>query len=149
MADLEFSRDFTNYKLTAVSGTFSYRSTEMLECKVYNVPKVDFWSLGVILYRMVTGDQLFVGDTAGEVTEQIHSKKLHLPDFTSVEIQDLLQKMLTVDPSQRPTLDDIMKDTWVNMGEDKEMRPYSEPPWGDIDPQVAKIMKGMSFKKRE
>ena len=98
---------------------------------------------------MVTGEHLFVGDTAGEVIKQIHNKELHLPDFTSVEIQELLHRMLTVDPSQRPTLDALMKDSWVNMGEDEEMRPYGEPPWGDIDPQVAKIMKGMSFKKRE
>ena len=67
--DFEFSRDFTNYKLTAVSGTFSYRSTEMLECKVYNVPKVDFWSLGVILYRMVTEKLPFVGKNFGELKQ--------------------------------------------------------------------------------
>ena len=81
---------------------------EILERWVYDGPKVDVWSLGVILYCMVTGEHLFVGDTAGEVIKQIHSKKRHLPDFTSLEIQDLLQKMLTVDPSQRPTLDDIL-----------------------------------------
>ncbi|KAF6082052.1 microtubule affinity regulating kinase 2 [Phyllostomus discolor] len=149
VADFGFSRDFTNYKLTTICGTYAYMAPEILERQKYDGPKADVWSLGVILYRMVTGDELFVGDTAGEVTKEIQSKQLHPPDFISQEVQDLLQKMLTIDPSQRPTLDDIMKDTWVNMGEDEEMRPYSEPPWGDIDPQVAKIMKGMGFKKRE
>ena len=147
MADFGFSRDFTNYKLTTFCGTIPYMALEILEHQVYDGPKADVWSLGVILYCMVMGDEVFVGDTAGEVTKEIHSKKLHLLDFMSVEVQDLLQKMLTVDPSQRSTLDDILKDTWVNMGEDEEMRPYSESPWGDIDPQVAKILKSMGFKK--
>ncbi|XP_028384771.1 myosin light chain kinase 2, skeletal/cardiac muscle-like [Phyllostomus discolor] len=63
VADFSFSRDFTNYKLTTVCGTFAYMALEILECQVYNGPKADVWSLGVILYRMLTGDELFVEDS--------------------------------------------------------------------------------------
>lgn len=82
---------------------------------------------GVILYHMVTEDELLVGDSEATVIK-IHSKRPHLPEFTSMEIQDQLQKMLTIHPSQRPTLDDIMKDMWVNKGRDEKMRSYRESP---------------------
>ncbi|KAF6081674.1 hypothetical protein HJG60_008714 [Phyllostomus discolor] len=90
VADFGLSRDFTNYKLTTVCGTFAYMAPEILERQVYDGPKADVWSLGVILYRMLTGDELFVEDSEAKVLKEIHSKKLHPPDFTSVEVQDLL-----------------------------------------------------------
>ena len=46
------------------------------------------------------------------------------------------QKLKSNDPrpQQKKKLEDIMKDLWLNMGQEEELRPYGEPPSGDIDP---------------
>lgn len=58
----------------------------------------------------------------------------------------LLTKLMTLNPSQRPILEDKMKDHWLNMGQEEGLRLYIKLPWGDMDPQVTKIMKSMRFK---
>ena len=40
-----------------------------------------------------------------------------------------------------------MNDPWVNIGQEEELKPYSELPWGDIDTQVTEIMKNLGFKQ--
>ena len=54
---------------------------------------------------------------------------------------------MIVDHSQRTTLEDVMNDPWVNIGQEEELKPYSELPWGDIDTQVTEIMKNLGFKQ--
>ncbi|KAK1333707.1 hypothetical protein QTO34_006093 [Cnephaeus nilssonii] len=52
--------------------------------------------------------------------------------------------LLTVDPSQRPTLDEVMQHPWLSVGRE-ELRPYSEPPGADLDPQVLETMQSLGF----
>ncbi|XP_045678804.1 serine/threonine-protein kinase MARK2-like [Phyllostomus hastatus] len=149
LADFGFGREFTNYKLTTYCGTIPYMAPEIMQHQIYNGPKVDAWSLGVVLYRMLVGDLPFVGDTFGEIKKKILHGKVRIPRQLSEEGQKLLKKLLILDPRRRPTLEDIMSDPWVNMGQKEELRPYSEPPGGDIDPQVTETMKSMGFREHE
>lgn len=43
VADFGFSRDFDNYTLTTIYGTFSYLVPEILEHQVYDGPKAYVW----------------------------------------------------------------------------------------------------------
>ena len=56
---------------------------------------------------------------------------------------------MTIYSSQRTTLKDIVKDPWVNIGQEEELKPYSELSWGGIDPQVMEIMKNFEFKQHK
>lgn len=114
---------------------------ELFLFKPYEGPKVDVWSMGVVLYRMPTREFPFVGKTLEELTEYILSGCFFIPYFLSEQCHELLQKMINLNPSQRPILEVIMRDHWINAGQSAEMRPYIEPPWGDLDQQVAQIMK--------
>ena len=149
LTDFGFGREFTDHELTTYCGTLPYMAPEILQQQSYDGPKVDAWSLGVVLYKMLVGDLPFMGDTFGKMKRKILSGKVHIPRFISKEGRKLLKKLLTLDPRRRPTLEDIMSDLWVNMGQEEELRPYSEPPGGDIDPQVTEIMKDMGFKEHE
>lgn len=42
-----------------------------------------------------------------------------------------------------------MKDCWINIGQVEELRPDTEPPWSDVDPQVAQVMKTMGYEQHE
>lgn len=42
-----------------------------------------------------------------------------------------------------------MRDHWVNTGEAEEMTPYIEPPWTDVDPQVAEMMMTLGYEQED
>jgi len=70
--------------------------------------KADVWSLGSILYNMVTGTTPFELDEAavmkGEFTD---------PAGVSPQLVDLIRKMLVVDPAKRCSLDDVVNHPWL------------------------------------
>ena len=63
-------------------------------------------------------------------------------------VQNCFKKLMTVDPSQRTTLEDIMKDPWVNIGQEEKLKLYSKLPWGHTNPQTTEIMKNLGFKQQ-
>ncbi|XP_036171013.1 serine/threonine-protein kinase MARK1-like [Myotis myotis] len=147
LADFGFSREVSDNKQNTFCGTICYSAPEILQRHTYDGRKTDVWSLGVVLYRMLTGVAPFEGDNFVNVKRQIVSGHFYVPHFMSREVQKLLRKLLTVNPSQRPTLEDVMKDPWLNKGEEEQLRPYSEPPWGELHPQVIEIMQSLGFKQ--
>lgn len=52
---------------------------------------------------------------------------------------------MILNPSSRETLEKIMKDLWINMGQEDKLRPYSEPPCDEKGPGVTDIMITMDF----
>ncbi|KAJ8776154.1 hypothetical protein J1605_015716 [Eschrichtius robustus] len=92
----------------------------------YSGPAVDVWSLGVVLYTMVTGSQPFVGKDFQELRKQILQGQYPIPPYLSLKIRDLLQKMIALNPSDRGTLPDLMRHPWVNMGQKEPLQPPCE-----------------------
>ena len=96
--------------------------------RVWNGFRDDLWATGLILYSMVVGtDALFSapiaedkrftrlcirGDVRGEAQR---FGKQSGKDYSSLsdDLVSLLQSMLSVDPRKRPTLEQVMEDTWV------------------------------------
>src|SRR5881394_2789865 len=90
--------------LGAILGTVPYMSPE--QARGAQVDKeTDIWSLGVILYEMVTGHQPFVGEAPREVMTSIREKQP--PPLTSYskqsppELQQIISKALRKDQSER------------------------------------------------
>ncbi|KAM5302031.1 serine/threonine-protein kinase MARK2-like [Glossophaga mutica] len=149
VADFGFSTKISDDKLRTFCGTLSYMAPEILKLEPYDGRKADTWSLGVILYAMVMGTLPFKKTSFAEQKRTILSERFHIPDTVSVECQELLKKLLTVDPSHRITVDGIMADQWVNIGYEEPLRPFNEPPGGDIDPRVIEIMENLGYEKEE
>ena len=149
VADFGISTEFSDNELQTFCGTVSYMAPEVLKFQPYDRRKVDSWSLGVILYKMLTGKLPFERTSFENQKQQIIRGHFCIPDSLSVECQELLKKLLTVDPSQRASLEGIMKDQWVNVGYEEALRPYSEPPRGDVDPRVVEIMEKLGYKKED
>ena len=87
----------------AILGTASYMSPEQARGRAAD-PRTDIWSLGVILYEMLTGAGPFVGETATDVLGAIlhvDPQWSRLPKGTPATIQLLLRRCLQRDRKRR------------------------------------------------
>ncbi|XP_076279798.1 serine/threonine-protein kinase MARK2-like isoform X6 [Lasioglossum baleicum] len=129
IADFGFSNEFTpGNKLDTFCGSPPYAAPELFQGRKYDGPEVDVWSLGVILYTLVSGSLPFDGSTLRELRERVLRGKYRIPFYMSTDCENLLKKFLVLNPTKRASLETIMKDKWMNMGyDDDELKPYLEP----------------------
>jgi MAP/microtubule affinity-regulating kinase len=100
----------------------------LFQGKKYDGPEVDVWSLGVILYTLVSGSLPFDGQNLKELRERVLRGKYRIPFYMSTDCENLLKKFLVLNPTKRASLETIMKDKWMNIGyEEDELKPYIEP----------------------
>ncbi|KAL2021686.1 hypothetical protein VTK56DRAFT_6778 [Thermocarpiscus australiensis] len=83
-------------------GTPEYLAPELLLGQGYN-KTVDWWTLGVLLYEMLTGLPPFYDEVTNEMYRKILSEPLHFPGYDVVPpaARDLLTKLLERDPAKR------------------------------------------------
>uniref|UniRef100_A0A915AGQ0 MAP/microtubule affinity-regulating kinase 3 n=1 Tax=Parascaris univalens TaxID=6257 RepID=A0A915AGQ0_PARUN len=129
IADFGFSNQFVvGNKLDTFCGSPPYAAPELFQGKKYDGPEVDVWSLGVILYTLVSGSLPFDGQNLKELRERVLRGKYRIPFYMSTDCENLLKKFLVLNPARRGTLETIMKDRWMNIGyEEDELKPFAEP----------------------
>ncbi|CAO2638766.1 Serine/threonine-protein kinase MARK1 [Lemmus lemmus] len=151
IADFGFSNEFTvGNKLDTFCGSPPYAAPELFQGKKYDGPEVDVWSLGVILYTLVSGSLPFDGQNLKELRERVLRGKYRIPFYMSTDCENLLKKLLVLNPIKRGSLEQIMKDRWMNVGhEEEELKPYSEPELDLNDAKRIDIMVTMGFARDE
>ncbi|XP_061769647.1 serine/threonine-protein kinase MARK2 isoform X10 [Nerophis ophidion] len=152
IADFGFSNEFTlGNKLDTFCGSPPYAAPELFQGKKYDGPEVDVWSLGVILYTLVSGSLPFDGQNLKELRERVLRGKYRIPFYMSTDCENLLKKFLILNPSKRGSLEQqIMRDRWMNVGyEEEELKPYIEPQPDYKDPRRTDIMIQMGFSQEE
>ncbi|XP_068164440.1 serine/threonine-protein kinase MARK2 isoform X7 [Antennarius striatus] len=151
IADFGFSNEFTlGNKLDTFCGSPPYAAPELFQGKKYDGPEVDVWSLGVILYTLVSGSLPFDGQNLKELRERVLRGKYRIPFYMSTDCENLLKKFLILNPSKRGSLEQIMRDRWMNVGyEEEELKPYIEPQPDYKDPRRTDIMLQMGFSHDE
>jgi len=147
IADFGFSNEFVpGNKLDTFCGSPPYAAPELFQGKKYDGPEVDVWSLGVILYTLVSGSLPFDGSTLRELRERVLRGKYRIPFYMSTDCENLLKKFLVLNPTRRASLEVIMKDKWMNMGyEDDDLKPYVEPIQDWADAKRIEILQTMGY----
>ncbi|XP_041924476.1 ribosomal protein S6 kinase alpha-3 isoform X2 [Alosa sapidissima] len=99
--------------------TANFVAPEVLKKQGYDAA-CDIWSLGVLLYTMLTGFTPFANgpeDTPEEILARIGSGKFSLTggywNSVSAEAKDLVSKMLHVDPHQRLSAAQVLRHPWI------------------------------------
>ncbi|KAJ6227022.1 protein kinase [Anaeramoeba flamelloides] len=111
--DFGFS-NFTlpNQLLETPCGSPHYVSPEIILGKGYDGAKCDIWACGVILYVLLVGDLPFKNKNPQLLMKQILSGKYYVPNFVSEEAKDLISRMITLNPTERITLEEIQMHPW-------------------------------------
>ncbi|MED6271390.1 Ribosomal protein S6 kinase beta-1 [Characodon lateralis] len=81
-------------------GTIEYMAPEILMRSGHN-RAVDWWSLGALMYDMLTGAPPFTGENRKKTIDKILKCKLSLPPYLTQEARDLLKKLLRRSASSR------------------------------------------------
>uniref|UniRef100_A0A4W2BV42 non-specific serine/threonine protein kinase n=1 Tax=Bos indicus x Bos taurus TaxID=30522 RepID=A0A4W2BV42_BOBOX len=116
--DFGFSNLFTPGQLLKTwCGSPPYAAPELFEGKEYDGPKVDIWSLGVVLYVLVCGALPFDGSTLQNLRARVLSGKFRIPFFMSTECEHLIRHMLVLDPNKRLSMEQICKHKWMKLGD--------------------------------
>eukprot|EP00163_Fabomonas_tropica_P011307 TRINITY_DN2195_c0_g1_i12.p1 TRINITY_DN2195_c0_g1~~TRINITY_DN2195_c0_g1_i12.p1 ORF type:complete len:388 (-),score=43.13 TRINITY_DN2195_c0_g1_i12:319-1482(-) len=92
-------------------GTPHYMAPELLQNKAYD-KTVDVWSVGVILYVLLSGTQPFTGSSSSELFEKVlvGSFTMNGPKWQNIsaEAKDLIRRMLRVVPSERYSVNECL-----------------------------------------
>ncbi|XP_062906273.1 serine/threonine-protein kinase SIK2-like isoform X2 [Mobula hypostoma] len=114
LADFGFGNFYRHGEMLSTwCGSPPYAAPEVFEGKDYEGPHLDVWSLGVVLYVLVCGSFPFDGPTLPVLRQRVIEGHFRVPFFLSEDCEDLIRRMLTVDPLKRISIPEIKLHCWL------------------------------------
>lgn len=106
LTDFGLSKVSNDEKNNSITGTVQYMAPEVIKGEPYDY-SVDWWSLGCVVYDLLTGSAPFTGNNNKKIIEKILSMKktLKYPYYLSNDAKDFLRKLLQVNPEKRFDID--------------------------------------------
>ncbi|KAG0181577.1 hypothetical protein DFQ29_007938 [Apophysomyces sp. BC1021] len=90
-------------------GTLDYCAPEILKGTAYEGPPQDIWSLGILLYTLIYRETPFYS------VDEILDGNLRIPSVPVPGAMNILQKMLDRQVTQRPSIDQVLTDAWMQL----------------------------------
>jgi len=119
VADFGFAKNFGEEKLITSCGSPGYVAPEVLTEDTYT-NAVDMWSVGVIIYILLSGYPPFYDDAPPKIFKKITEAKYDFNDpaweHVSDLAKDLIRKLLVRDPEERLTAAECLKHPWLTGG---------------------------------
>ncbi|KAI8335534.1 kinase-like domain-containing protein [Chlamydoabsidia padenii] len=110
----DFGMAAMNTSLKTSCGSPHYASPEIVKGKAYDGTCTDVWSLGVILFALLSGHLPFDDENMGRLLGKIKTGRYRpLPHSLSNEAKHLVKKMLVVEPHKRITMNEILNHPWL------------------------------------
>eukprot|EP00257_Ricinus_communis_P021730 XP_015581270.1 serine/threonine-protein kinase ATG1c isoform X1 [Ricinus communis] len=118
IADFGFARSLQPRGLAeTLCGSPLYMAPEIMQLQKYDA-KADLWSVGAILFQLVTGKTPFTGNNQIQLLQNIvKSTELQFPSDSkdlSAECKDLCQKLLRRNPVERLTFDEFFNHSFLS-----------------------------------
>merc|ERR1712137_790608 len=132
ITDFGLSKEISSDEVThTFCGTPEYLAPEVLKGQGHGCP-VDWWSLGTLIYEMLTGLPPFYSQNINIMYQKILNGELRFPDSMSPDACSLLEGFLTRDPAKRYGTDfNVIKGHpfYAGLDWDKLERKEIEPPF--------------------
>ena len=90
-------------------GSPIYMSPEMIDKTGHN-EKIDIWSIGVLLFELLTGDQAWAGENLATIEYNIRNLRISWPEDMNGFPSELIKKILKKNPEERISLTDMLND---------------------------------------
>lgn len=147
-------------EMSTLCGTPQYMAPEILLRMKYS-SKADVWSIGVIIYVILSGRHPFNGPKINDILKKIQAGPLDFshPVWRAVSplAKDVIRSILVIDPEKRPSVDKVLAHRWFAEDEDEAQVAEDEDGKGDTDnndsddnsekpPQEKRIKRGMECK---
>ncbi|OWB68321.1 hypothetical protein B5S30_g3699 [[Candida] boidinii] len=119
LADFGLSKILWDQNTNTPCGTVGYTAPEIVKDEYYS-KKVDVWAIGCVLYTLLCGFPPFY-----DTDPKILAKKVSRGDYCflspwwdeiSQQAKDLVSNLLTLDPSKRYNIDQLLMDPWMTKG---------------------------------
>ncbi|KAJ6787171.1 hypothetical protein PWT90_07928 [Aphanocladium album] len=145
----------STHQLATACGSPHYAAPELLKNKQYRGDKADIWSMGVILYAMLSATLPFDDPDLRVMMGKTKKGVYEMPKHVSPEAEDLIRHMLQVNPDRRINLQDIWNHPLVQkysyqdefgdlssqlLGKGFK---YNPVPRNEIDPQLLRQLRSM------
>lgn len=108
--------EFDGEKKRTICGTPNYIAPEILDGKVGHSYEVDIWSVGVIIYTLIIGKPPFETPDVKATYKKIKACAYCFPEHIPISepARNLITKILVLDPTKRPNLDEILNHPFLN-----------------------------------
>lgn len=127
LIDFGLSNVYSDDKLLdTFCGSLYFAAPELLNAQKYIGPEIDIWSMGVIMYILVTGKVPFDDSSMIKLHQKIKNGEIKYPSYLSTDCIDLLSRMLNVDPMCRIKLDKIKEHPWLTPNNTLALVSYSK-----------------------
>ncbi|XP_056371919.1 LOW QUALITY PROTEIN: serine/threonine-protein kinase pim-1-like [Oenanthe melanoleuca] len=117
---------------TWMAGTREYYPPEWILFGCYHGQPATIWSLGILLYHLVCGHLPFT------TREDIVRGQLFFPPRVSQECQHLIRWCLSMDPADRPCLEDVLEHSWLQ-------KPHLAQETAEIHPLHSRIQEPSKY----
>ncbi|KAI8885684.1 Pkinase-domain-containing protein [Backusella circina FSU 941] len=116
IADFGLSKVVWDQQTMTPCGTVGYTAPEIVKDQRYS-KSVDMWALGCVLYTFLCGFPPFYDESIKVLTEKVSKGQYTFMspwwDNISVEVKDLIEHLLCIDPDSRYTIDEFLAHPWV------------------------------------